>query len=177
MTGSARVAKAEPDGYQFVFGGVSTHAQVQLLHKKPPYDGASDFAPVALVAEQPLILVARNGIPAGNLRDFIAYAKANQAKMQYGSPGAGSGSHLACALLNVAVGIEVTHVPYRGLGPAMQDLLAGRIDYVCPTDHDRDRADRSPYGAGAGGADARTFREYAGCRKRAGAGPQGFRSL
>jgi tripartite-type tricarboxylate transporter receptor subunit TctC len=85
------------------------------------------------VAEQPLILVARNGIPAGNLQDFMAYAKANQAKMQYGSPGAGSGSHLACALLNVAIGIEVTHVPYRGLGPAMQDLLAGRIDYVCPT--------------------------------------------
>jgi tripartite-type tricarboxylate transporter receptor subunit TctC len=133
MTGSARVAKAEPDGYQFVFGGVSTHAQVQLLHKKPPYDGATDFAPVALVAEQPLILVARNGIPAGHLQDFIAYAKTNQAKMQYGSPGAGSGSHLACALLNVAIGIEVTHVPYRGLGPAMQDLLAGRIDYVCPT--------------------------------------------
>jgi tripartite-type tricarboxylate transporter receptor subunit TctC len=133
MTGSARVAKAEPDGYQFVFGGVSTHAQVQLLHNKPLYDGASDFAPVALAARQPLILVARNGIPGDNLPDFIAYAKANQAKMQYGSPGAGSGSHLACALLDVAAGIEVTHVPYRGLGPAMQDLLAGRIDYVCPT--------------------------------------------
>jgi tripartite-type tricarboxylate transporter receptor subunit TctC len=133
MTGSARVARAPPDGYQLVFGGISTHAQVQSLHKKPLYDGAGDFAPLALVAEQPLILVARKDLRVRTLPEFIAYAKANQAKMQYGSPGAGSGSHLACALLDVAAGIEVTHVPYRGLGPAMQDLLGGRIDYVCPT--------------------------------------------
>jgi tripartite-type tricarboxylate transporter receptor subunit TctC len=133
MTGAARVAKADPDGYQILFGGESPNAQVQLLHKAPPYDAATDFAPVALVAQQPLILTARPGIPAGNLADFIAYAKANQAKMQYGSPGTGTGSHLACALLDAAIGIAVTHVPYRGLAPAMQDLLAGRIDYVCPT--------------------------------------------
>jgi tripartite-type tricarboxylate transporter receptor subunit TctC len=133
MTGGARIARADPDGYQLLFGGESPSAQVQLLHKDPPYDGARDFAPVALVGEQPLILTARNGIPAGNLADFIAYAKTNQATMQYGSPGTGTGSHLACALLNVAIGISVTHVPYRGLGPAMQDLLAGRIDYLCPT--------------------------------------------
>jgi tripartite-type tricarboxylate transporter receptor subunit TctC len=88
---------------------------------------------VALVAEQPLILTVRTGIPAGTLREFVAYAKANQGKMQYGSPGTGSGSHLACALFNVAENISVTHVPYRGLGPAMQDLLAGRIDYLCPS--------------------------------------------
>jgi tripartite-type tricarboxylate transporter receptor subunit TctC len=133
MTGSARVAKAEPDGYQFAFGGVSTHSQVQSLHKKPLYNAATDFAPVALVAEQPLILVTRKGIPGANLAEFIPYAKANQAKMQYGSPGPGTGSHLACALFNVAVGLDITHVPYRGLGPAMTDLLGGRIDYVCPT--------------------------------------------
>ena len=133
MTAGARIARADPDGYQFLFGGESPSAQVQLLHKEPPYDGARDFAAVALVAEQPLILTTRNGIPAANLADFIAYAKANQGKMQYGSPGTGSGSHLACALLNVAIGVSVTHVPYRGLGPAMQDMLAGRIDYMCPT--------------------------------------------
>lgn len=133
MTGATRVARADPDGYQLLFGGESPNAQVQLMHKKPPYDGARDFAPVALVAEQPLILTVRSGIPAGNLHDFVAYAKANQAKMQYGSPGTGSGSHLTCALFNAAVQITVTHVPYRGLGPAMQDLLAGRIDYLCPT--------------------------------------------
>jgi tripartite-type tricarboxylate transporter receptor subunit TctC len=133
MTGATRVARAEPDGYQFLFGGESPNTQVQLMHKAPPYDGARDFNPVALVAEQPLILTVRSGIPAATLHDFVAYAKANQTKMQYGSPGTGSGSHLACALFNVAVNISVTHVPYRGLGPAMQDLLAGRIDYLCPS--------------------------------------------
>ena len=133
MTGATRVARADPDGYQLLFGGESPNAQVQLMHRKPPYDAARDFAPVALVSEQPLILTVRNGIPAGDLRAFIAYAKANQSKMQYGSPGTGSGSHLTCALFNAALQISVTHVPYRGLAPAMQDLLAGRIDYLCPT--------------------------------------------
>ena len=133
MTGATRVARADPDGYQILFGGESPNAQAQLLHKTPPYDAAADFAPVALVAQQPLILTVRAGIPAANLSEFVAYAKANQAKMQYGSPGTGTGSHLACALFDVAIGVQVTHVPYRGLGPAMQDLLAGRIDYMCPT--------------------------------------------
>jgi tripartite-type tricarboxylate transporter receptor subunit TctC len=133
MTGATRVARADSDGYQLLFGGESPNAQVQLMHRKPPYDAARDFAPVALVSEQPLILTVRNGIPAGDLRAFIAYAKANQSKMQYGSPGTGSGSHLTCALFNAALQISVTHVPYRGLAPAMQDLLAGRIDYLCPT--------------------------------------------
>jgi tripartite-type tricarboxylate transporter receptor subunit TctC len=133
MTGAARVARSDPDGYTFLFGGESPNSQSPLVNKEALYDPASDFAPVALMAIQPLILVARGGIAAGNLPDFIAYAKTNQSKMQYGSPGTGTGSHLACALLNLAVGIEVTHVPYRGLGPAMQDLLAGRIEYLCPT--------------------------------------------
>ena len=133
MSGATRVARADPDGYQVLFGGESPNAQVQLMHTKAPYDGARDFAPVALVAKQPLILTVRNGIPAASLRDFIAYARAHQAKMQFGSPGTGSGAHLACALFGVNVNIAVTHVPYRGLGPAMQDLLAGRIDYMCPS--------------------------------------------
>ena len=133
MAGGMRIARADPDGYQFLFGGESPSAQVQLMHKDPPYDGARDFAPVALVAVQPLILTVRSGIPGANLHEFIDYAKTNQGKMQYGSPGTGSGSHLACALFDVEVNIAVTHVPYRGLGPAMQDLLAGRIDYMCPS--------------------------------------------
>jgi tripartite-type tricarboxylate transporter receptor subunit TctC len=133
MTGSARVAKAVPYGYQLVFGGASTHAQVQSLYKKPLYDAAIDFTPVALVAEQPLVMIARKDLPAANLAAFIAHAKSNHAKMQYGSPGAGTGSHLACALLNAAIGVDITHVPYRGAGPAMNDLLGGRIDYLCPT--------------------------------------------
>jgi len=131
MTGASRVAKAAPDGYQFVMGGVDTFAQNQTLYKKPLYNASTDFVPVALMVEQPLVLVARNDLPADDLKAFIAYAKANGSKMQYGSAGVGSGSHLACAQLGAAAGIDVTHVPYRGSPPAMQDLMAGRIDYFC----------------------------------------------
>jgi tripartite-type tricarboxylate transporter receptor subunit TctC len=131
MTGTARVAKAPPDGYQIVLGNVGTHAGNQTLYRKPLYNAATDFAPVALVVDLPLVLVARKDLPADDLKAFIAYAKANQATMQFGSGGAGSATHLACALLNAAAGIEVTHVPYRGGAPAMQDLIAGRIDYLC----------------------------------------------
>jgi tripartite-type tricarboxylate transporter receptor subunit TctC len=132
MVGTARVAKAAPDGYQFVLGNMGTHAANQTFYKAPLYNAASDFAPVALVAETPLLLLARKDLPADNLPAFIAYARANQAKMQFGSGGAGSASHLACMLVNLAIGIDVTHVPYRGAAPAMQDLIAGRIDYQCP---------------------------------------------
>jgi tripartite-type tricarboxylate transporter receptor subunit TctC len=131
MTGVARVAKAAPDGYQFVLGGIDTFAQSQTLYKKPLYNALTDFAPVALMVEQPLVLVTRNELPVTNLQSFIAYTKANQARMQYGSAGAGSGSHLACAQLNAAIGVNTIHVPYRGSPPAMQDLIAGRIDYFC----------------------------------------------
>jgi len=132
MIGAHRVAKAAPDGYQFVLGSAGTHAQIQSLYKQPRYNAAIDFAPVGLIAEQPLVLIARNTLPVDNLQEFIAYAKANQTRMQYGSAGAGSPTHLSCALLNAAIGVNVTHVAYRGGGPAMQDLIAGRLDYQCP---------------------------------------------
>jgi tripartite-type tricarboxylate transporter receptor subunit TctC len=132
MVGSARVAKAAPDGYQFVLGNMGTHAANQTFYKTPLYNAATDFAPVALVAETPLLLLARKDLPADNVGEFITYARAKQEKMQFGSGGAGSASHLACMLVNLAVGITVTHVPYRGAAPAMQDLIAGRIDYQCP---------------------------------------------
>ena len=157
MIGASRVAKAAPDGYQFVLGSSGTHALNQTLYKNPLYNAATDFAPVALVAEQPLVLVARKDLPADNLPEFIAYAKANQAKMQYGSAGVGSANHLACALLNAAIGINVTHVPYRGAAPAMQDLIAGRIDYSARR-RDRDPADREQDGEGDRDPDRRTAR-------------------
>ena len=131
MSGAMRVAKAAPDGYQFVLGNIGTHAENQTLYKHPLYDAASDFAPVALIAETPLVLIARNDLPADDLPQFMAYARANQARMQFGSGGAGSATHIACALLNAAIGIGPTHVPYRGGAPALQDLMAGRIDYMC----------------------------------------------
>ena len=133
MVGSSRVAKAAPDGYTFLIGNIGTHAYNQSLYKKPLYNAATDFAPVGLVSESPRILVARKSLPVKDLQEFVSYAKANQAKMQYGSAGVGSGTHLPCALLNRAIGVEITHVPYRGAGPAMQDLIAGRIDYMCDT--------------------------------------------
>jgi len=131
MTGSYRVAKAAPDGYQFVLGTNGTHAQNQSLYKSPLYNAATDFAPVALIAEQPIALLARPDFPADDLKGFLAYAKANQAMMKYGSAGAGSAVQLSCVLLNAANGLSITHVPYRGSAPAMQDLIAGRIDYQC----------------------------------------------
>jgi tripartite-type tricarboxylate transporter receptor subunit TctC len=131
MTGTARVATAAPDGYQFVLGSVDTFAMNQSLYKKLPYDSAADFVPVGLVIEQPILLIVRNDLPANTVPEFIAYAKVNQAKMQYASAGVGSGSHLTCARMNAAMGIETTHVPYRGSAEGMQDLMAGRIDYFC----------------------------------------------
>jgi tripartite-type tricarboxylate transporter receptor subunit TctC len=131
LIASGRVAKATPDGYQFVLGNVGTHAVSQSLFKHPPYNVLTDFTPVALLADLSMVLIARKDLPVGNLKEFIAYAKTNQDKMQFASAGAGSATHLGCVLLNAAAGINVTHVPYRGGAPAMQDLVAGRIDYFC----------------------------------------------
>lgn len=96
-----------------------------------PYQAVTDFIPVGLVIEQPILLIARNELPANTVPQFVSYAKVNQAKMQYGSAGVGSGSHLTCARMNAAMDIDATHIPYRGSAQAMQDLLAGRIDYFC----------------------------------------------
>lgn len=131
MTGADRVARANPDGYEVLLGTVGTQAYSQTLYKKPLYNATSDFAPVVLVAEQPLVLVVRKDFPASSLKEFAAYAKANAAKLSFGSGGAGSATHLGCVLLNSKLGINVQHVPYRGSAPALSDLMAGRIDYLC----------------------------------------------
>jgi len=131
MTGGQHVARAQPDGYTILLGTIATHAHSQLLYRKPLYNAVTDFTPVALVAELPLVLIARKDLPVNDLAEFVAYAKANQAKMNYGSAGAGSATHLGCMLLNTGMGTSVTHVPYRGTGPAMQDLRAGNIDFLC----------------------------------------------
>jgi tripartite-type tricarboxylate transporter receptor subunit TctC len=133
MLGASRVAKAAPDGYQFVLGNIGTHSQNQSIYKKPLYDAATDFAPAGLVVLQSFALLTRKDFPADNLKEFIAYAKAHDGTLQYGSGGAGSSNHLACVLLDSAIGITATHVPYRGASEAMADTLAGRLDYQCPT--------------------------------------------
>jgi len=131
IVGTNRVAKATPDGYTFLLGTVGTHAYNPSLYKKLSYNAVTDFAPVALVAEQPMVLITRKDFPADTLPEFIAYVKANAAKLQYGSAGVGSTTHLGCALLNSAAGLDVTHVPYRGGGPVMADLIAGQVHYMC----------------------------------------------
>jgi tripartite-type tricarboxylate transporter receptor subunit TctC len=131
--GSARAAKAAPDGYTLLIGNSGTHAYAATLYKALPYDPVGDFEPVGLTTDSPRILVVRKDLAVNNLKEFIAYTKANQANMQYGSAGVGSGTHLPCALLNMVMGVSVVHVPYRGAGPAMQDVVGGRLDYMCDT--------------------------------------------
>jgi tripartite-type tricarboxylate transporter receptor subunit TctC len=131
MTGAKRVADAKPDGYSMLLGTVGTQAQGQTLYKHPLYNAVTDFTPVALIADVPIALLVRKDLPAKDFKEFVAYAKANQSKMQFGSAGAGSATHLGCVVLNTAMGTNITHVPYKGTGPAMQDLISGRIDFLC----------------------------------------------
>jgi tripartite-type tricarboxylate transporter receptor subunit TctC len=133
MIGGQRVAKAEPDGYTLLIGNSGTHAYNQTLYKKPLYNAVTDFQPVGIVSESPRILIARKDLPANNLQELLAYLKANEKTAQFASAGVGSGTHLPCVLFNLATGLNTTHVPYRGEGPAMQDLIGGRVDYMCTT--------------------------------------------
>jgi tripartite-type tricarboxylate transporter receptor subunit TctC len=131
MTGALRVAQAPADGYQVLLGTIGTQAYNQTLYRRPLYDAKADFAPVVLIAEQPLVLVTRKDLAADTLPAFIAYARDHAGEMAFGSGGGGSSTHLGCVLLNTAIGVKIQHVPYRGSAPALQDLTAGRIDYLC----------------------------------------------
>ncbi len=131
MMGGHYVARAAPDGYTMLLGTIATHAHSQTLYRKPLYNAVTDFVPVALVAELPQVLIVRKELPVDTLDEFVTYAKANQSKMNYGSAGAGSATHLGCMLLNTGMGTNIQHVPYRGTGPAMQDLRGGQIDFLC----------------------------------------------
>jgi tripartite-type tricarboxylate transporter receptor subunit TctC len=133
MTAGVRVAHAAPDGYTFMIGNTGTHAYNQSLYKKPLYNSVADFTPVGLVSESPRILNARKDLPVNGLKEFIAWLKVNESTAQFGSAGVGTGTHLPCVLFNLAVGVNITHVPYRGAGPVIQDLMGGRIDYMCDT--------------------------------------------
>jgi tripartite-type tricarboxylate transporter receptor subunit TctC len=130
MTGSQRVAKSPPDGYSLLLSGSAVLTINQSLYKRPLYNGTTDFEHVVLHSDSARILITRPDFPAKSLAEFVALAKTNQAKMQYGSAGAGSGSHVCAVLLDVAMGTKIAHIPYRGAGPAMQDLIAGRVDYM-----------------------------------------------
>jgi tripartite-type tricarboxylate transporter receptor subunit TctC len=131
IIGVNRVVNAVPDGYTILLGSTGTHAYNQTIYKKRRYDAINDFTPVTLFSEQPMVLEARKDLPASTIPEFAALLKANGAKMQFGSAGAGSTTHLACSLLNATIGVNVTHVPYRGSAPAANDLIGGQIDYLC----------------------------------------------
>jgi len=131
LVGSLRVAQAAVDSHLFVLASIGTHAIGYSMHSKPVYHPANDFQPVAFVADAPLMLMTRKELPPNNLAEFIAYTKANHGKMSFSSGGTGTSSHVSCVMLNQIIGVDVTHVPYRGGGPAFQDVIAGRIDYIC----------------------------------------------
>src|SRR6478735_6724934 len=131
IVGVTRVINAASDGYTLLFGTVGTHAYNQWIYKKRRYDAINDFTPVTLFSEQPMVLEARKDLTANTIPEFVTLLKTRGDKMQFGSAGAGTTTHLACSLLNSVIGVNVTHVPYRGSAPASNDLIGGQIDYLC----------------------------------------------
>jgi tripartite-type tricarboxylate transporter receptor subunit TctC len=130
VTGVARAARSAPDGHVLVVGNMGTHAAAVSLQRLP-YDPVGDFEPIGLIASTPMLLLASPKVPAADLPAFIAHVRANAPRMNFGTAGVGATSHLACALFNALIGVEVTHVPYRGTAPVLAALIAGEIDYGC----------------------------------------------
>jgi len=127
MIGADMVAKAKPDGYTLLMGNIGTQAINPSLYKKMPYDAATAFVPITLVAELPLAMMVNPAVPAKTAREFIALAKREPGKLSYSSSGAGGAPHLAAEMFKEATGTFIVHVPYRGGGPAIGDLIAGHV--------------------------------------------------
>jgi tripartite-type tricarboxylate transporter receptor subunit TctC len=128
--GADLVAKSRPDGYTILEGALSTHAVNVSLYSRMPYDPVRDFDPITLVAVTPNVLVLNPSVPANNVKELIAYAKANPGKLSFASGSNGSAGHLAGELFKTEAGVDMVHVPYKGAAPAMQDLLAGRVQLM-----------------------------------------------
>jgi tripartite-type tricarboxylate transporter receptor subunit TctC len=129
--GTLRAARAAPDGYTLISGHMGTNAVAPVFYPNLGYDPEKDFQPVGLIAEQPELLAVRKDFPADNLKEFAAYAKANEGKLNMGHAGVGSVSYIGCLLLNNAIGIKPTMVPFTGTAPVMNAILAKNIDYDC----------------------------------------------
>jgi tripartite-type tricarboxylate transporter receptor subunit TctC len=127
--GADAVAKADPDGYTLLATPPGPLVTSQLLYAKLPFDPGA-FVPITIMTTGHIVLIVNPKVPAANLRELIAYAKANPGKLTYASPGAGTSPHLTGEMLNALAGIQTTHVPYKGLGPAVTDMLAGHIDMM-----------------------------------------------
>ena len=128
--GTELVAKAAPDGYTLEMGTVGTHAINASLYAKMPYDNVKDFAPIILVAGVPNVLEVNPTLPINSVQELIAYAKANPGKLNFASSGNGTSIHLSGELFKVMTGVQMTHVPYKGSAPAIQDLLSGQVQLM-----------------------------------------------
>jgi tripartite-type tricarboxylate transporter receptor subunit TctC len=128
--GSELVAKSAPDGYTLEMGTVGTHAINASLYAKMPYDHVKDFTPVILVAGVPNVLVVTPSLPVNSVAELIAYAKANPGKLNFASSGNGTSIHLSGELFKVMAGVQMTHIPYKGSAPALQDLIAGQVQLM-----------------------------------------------
>jgi tripartite-type tricarboxylate transporter receptor subunit TctC len=128
--GADFVAKSAPDGYTILLGALSTHAVNPSLYKTMPYDAAKDFSPITLIAITPNVLVVNANAPVNNVKEFIAWTKANPGKLSFGSGSIGSGGHLAGELYKVETGTDAVHVPFKGGAPATQALLAGDTQFM-----------------------------------------------
>ena len=124
------VAKSAPDGYTIGMGGIASHGINPSLYATMPFDPVRDFVPITFVARNVNVLVVHPSLPVHDVQELVAYAKANVGKLSYGSAGAGTSQHLAGELFKQLTGIEMTHVPYKGAGPAVTDLLAGQIQLM-----------------------------------------------
>ena len=130
-TGTTRAARSSADGYTIISGHLGTNAIAPVFYPSLAYDPEKDFEPIGLIAEQPELLAVRKDIPVNNLKEFVAYAKANESKLNMGHAGVGSVSYIGCLLLNSAIGIKPTLVPFTGTAPVMNAILAGTVDYDC----------------------------------------------
>ncbi len=128
--GSELVARSAPDGYTLLMGTVGTHAINASLYAKMPYDNVKDFVPVILVAGVPNVLVVNPALPANSVQELIAYAKANPGKLNFASSGSGTSIHLSGELFKTMTGVQMTHVPYKGSAPALQDLAGGQVQLM-----------------------------------------------
>jgi putative tricarboxylic transport membrane protein len=129
--GALRAARASPDGYTLLSGHVGTNALAPMFYPNLAYDPQKDFEPVSVTADYPEVFIVRKDFPANDLNAFIAYAKANQGKLNMGHAGVGSVSYIGCLLLNTAIGIKPTLVPFTGTAPMVNAIVAGQIDYGC----------------------------------------------
>ncbi len=128
--GVNKAAKATPDGYTILFAHMGTLAVNIALYKTLPYDSQKDFEPIGLGGTNPMVLVAKKDLPAKDFKEFEAYVKANQKKAQYGMAGIGAASHLGGLMLNSMMKVDVLEIPYKGTGPALNDLVSGQFDYM-----------------------------------------------